>query len=701
VSDTPRPAKSGWRRFVPGWKFWVLTPLVLLGVGIVGFGIAYALTDIPDANADATGETTVVYYSDGTTELGRFAAQNRTSVAIGEMPQSLRDAAVAAEDREFYRHPGFSVTGTGRAAWNNLRGGAVQGGSTISQQLAKNLYLTQEKTVGRKVTELILAVKLEQTYSKDQILEDYLNTIYFGRGAYGVEAAAGQYFGTDVSELTLSQSAVLAALIRSPGGYAPEENLPRLQGRWEYILDTMVAEGMLTQAERDAQVFPEITERTPASTLSGTDGYLLEEVRKELLTVGFSEEEVLRGGLRVTSSFDQAMQAAAVTAVAEERPIRNAEGVRVALASVEPGTGYVRALYGGEDYQQRQFNDATQATIEAGSTFKPFALVAGLEDGLTLKTSYSGRSPRTFDLAGGEEYKVTNFGDVSYGRVSLREATEKSINTAYVDLGLDVGPEQVVDVARRAGIPDRVEIAARASVVLGPAAPAPLDIAGAYATFAADGERAQPRFVVAVTAANGANRYAADPQPERVFDEGVMSELNRALQRVVTNGSGRAALELDRPAAGKTGTSQENRSAWFAGYTPQLVTAVAIFKPDADGNPQTLKGVGGRETLTGGSFPAAIWTAYMRAALTGQPVVEFDEAEVTQPTRGPSNQPQPVRPQSPSSSTAPTATPSTEPTPTATATATPSASPTPTAEPTPTATATATATPTPTPTSSP
>jgi membrane peptidoglycan carboxypeptidase len=695
VSAGTAKAKTGWRRYLPGWKFWVFTPLAVLTLGIVGFGVAYLLTDIPDANADATGETTIVYYADGTTELGRYAAQNRTSVAIGEMPQTLRAAAIAAEDRDFYSHPGFSVAGTARAAVNNVRGGAVQGGSTISQQLAKNLYLTQDRTFTRKFTELILAIKLENTYSKDQILEDYLNTIYFGRGAYGVSAAADQYFGKAVSELTPAESAVLAAIIRSPGGYSPEENLERLQGRWNYVLDTMVATGSMPQTVRDAQVFPQIAPRRPAASLAGPEGYLMEEVRKELLAVGFSEEEILRGGLRVTSSFDAQMQAAAVRAVAEERPTSNADGVRVALVSVEPRTGYVRALYGGEDYAEQQFDDATQATIQAGSTFKPFALIAGLEDGKTLQTRYSGRSPRTFDLAGGEEYKVTNFDEVSFGRVSLLEATAKSINTAYVDLGLEVGPERVVDAARRAGIPERVAIDARPSVVLGPAAPAPIDLAAAYATFAAEGERAQPRTVVTVTTANGAVKYVAEPEAERVFEVGVMQQLNRALQYVVTNGSGRTARALDRPAAGKTGTSQENRSAWFVGYTPQLSTAVAIFRPDADGNPQSLKGVGGRRTLTGGSFPAAIWTAYMSEALADAEVAEFGDDELAALDRSTAPAPRPTSTARPTATASPSATPSES------ATPTPSESATPTATPTPTPSDTATATPTPSATATP
>ena len=243
----------------------MLTPLAVLALAIVGFGVVYLLTDIPDANAEATSQTTIVYWSDGETELGRLSEQNRTSVAFGRMPVALQQATLAAEDRDFYSHPGVSPTGIGRAAWNNLRGGDVQGGSTITQQLAKNLYLTQDRTFSRKFTELVLAVKLENTYSKDQLLEDYLNSIYLGRSAYGVQTASRQYFDKNVEELSVSESAVLAAIIRSPGSYSPEEYPDRLEARWGYVLDVMVEEGWLTPAQRAEQVFPPIRQSVPVT----------------------------------------------------------------------------------------------------------------------------------------------------------------------------------------------------------------------------------------------------------------------------------------------------------------------------------------------------------------------------------------------------------------------------------------------------
>ncbi len=689
MSETITPPRRGWRSRVPGWKFWVFTPLVVVALGIVGFGVVYALTDVPDANAEATSQTTIVYWDDGETELGRLSEQNRTSVALGRMPLALQQATLAAEDRDFYSHRGVSPTGIGRAVWNNLRGGDVQGGSTITQQLAKNLYLTQERTFTRKFTELVLAIKLENTYSKDQILEDYLNTIYLGRSAYGVQTAARQYFDKDVDELSVAESAVLAAIIRSPGSYSPDEFPERLESRWNYVLDVMVEEGWLSQAERAEQEFPEIRQSVPANSLGGPNGYLIETARLELVELGFSEEEILRGGLRVRTTFDRDAQAAAVTAVEEQRPETNADGVRVGLAAVEPGTGNVRALYGGEDYVQRPFNDATQATVEAGSTFKPFGLIAGLEADKSLFSRFSGRSPRTFELDGGEEYRVTNFGDVSYGRITLLKATEDSVNTAYVELGLDVGPDKVVEVARRAGVPESVQIDAEPSVVLGPAAPTALDMAGAYSTFAADGVQADPRTVLEVRAANGSVRYEAEDDTETAFEPDVMADLNIALQRVVTRGSGFRADELGRPSAGKTGTSQENKSAWYVGYTPQLATAVTLFRPDENGNPTSLRGVGGRATVTGGSFPAAIWTEFMGEALADEPVLEFTEPEPERNDGG-GDQPAPAPAPAPSEEPSPTEepTPSEEPTPTA--------PPTPTEEPTPTTPPTPTAPPTPT-----
>jgi len=685
--DYPRSGRSGVRRFLPSWRQWLGLAGLGLGLVVAAFSVAYAVIDVPDPNEQALAQTTVVYWSDGTTELGRLGSANRTSVPLSEVPQHVRDAVLAAEDRSFYQHGGFSPSGIARAAWNNLRGGAQQGGSTITQQLAKNYYLTQDRTWRRKLDEAIVSVKMEQQLSKDQILEDYLNTIYFGRGSYGIQAAARAYFGVDADALTVAQGATLAAIIRSPGGYAPETHLDRLTGRVGYVLDGMVDEGWLPAADRAGLAVPKTVPYRPRSAVGGTSGYLLETVRRELLDRrGFTEDDVNRRGLRVVSTFDRARQAAAVEAVTDKRPTRAAAGVRVGLASVDPSDGAIVAMYGGEDYATRQFNDATQAAPQAGSTFKPFALAAALEQGIGLRSTWDGRSPRTFDVPGGGRYEVPNFGDVSYGRISLLRATEDSVNTVYVDVGLQVGPDRVVDAARRAGIPDSVQIQPLPSVVLGVASPTALDMAGAYATFAAQGRQTTPTSIREVTTASGGALYRLQSKPRQAFASDVVADVSYALQQVVTSGSGFEARRLGRPSAGKTGTTNSNRSAWYVGYTPQLATAVVLFRPDENGSLQPMNGVGGRRTVTGGSFPAQIWTAYSQAALEGTDVERFPPPAYIggRPTPSPSPT---------TSSPSPSATPT--PTPTGTPSPTPTGTPSPTPTGTPSSTTSGAPTPTP------
>ncbi len=679
--DYPRAGRTGVRRWLPSWR--QLLALATLGVvGVVGaFALLVATTEVPEPNEVATSQTTIVYWADGTTELGRLGDANRISVPLAEVPLDVQHAVLAAEDRDFYEHGGFSPAGIGRAVWNNLSGGDLQGGSTITQQYAKNAYLTQERTLKRKLDELVLAMKLETSVSKDQILEDYLNTIYFGRGAYGIQVASQQYFGRGVDKLSVSQAAALAAIIRSPGNYDPSDpdNRERLRGRWAYVLDGMVTQGWITQEQADEATFPKFRKARPANRFGGTKGYLLDAVRQELVARGITEDELNRGGLRVTSTFDRDAQAAAVAAVQDEGPDSGTDGLRIGLAAVRPGTGEVVAMYGGEDYVTSPVNNATQAIGQAGSTFKPFALAAAIEDGIGLDSTWNGNTRVTID-----DYVVNNYGDRSWGRISLLKATEQSVNSAYVAVSQEVGYDAVVDAAQRAGIPQGTPaLEPVRSVALGVASPHVVEVADAYATFAARGQRAEITVIKEVTGPNGGVLIKVEPSPTQAFDSDVADAVNFALSRVVSNGTGAAAQALGRPSAGKTGTTNENRSAWYVGYTPQLATAVMFVKDGPDGNPVSLSGVGGLTSVTGGSFPARIWTAFMRGALEGQPVERF----VT-PTDLPTGQPSPTE-----SSLTPT------PTPTETATPTPtesSATPTPTPTPTETATPTPTSTPSPT-----
>jgi membrane peptidoglycan carboxypeptidase len=606
-------------------KLLIRAAVFIGGFGFVAasvlFALAYFTVDIPDANAYVNSQSTIIQYSNGE-EIGRIGTQNRQIVPLTKIPLNVRHAVLAAEDRGFYSNRAFSVTGILRAVLNNLRGGALQGGSTITQQYAKTAFLTPSRTIQRKIKELVISIKLENQLSKDQIFESYLNTIYFGRGSYGVMTASQQYFNRNVDQLTNAQAAVIASILRSPGLYDPmyqKGNAARLAGRFEYVKKNMVAAGWLSKADAAKMKLPTVAPRATSGQLSGPKGHVIEAVQKELAKLGFTQEQLLVGGLVIKTTLDQQAQQSAVDAVNKFYPSKAPENLRIGLVAIRPGTGEVIALYGGKDYLQRQLNDATQSIALAGSTFKPFALVAALEQGIPLTSMWNGDTPQVFDDAG-KPYPVSNYGDEGWGQIDLLMATKHSVNTVFVPLGIKAGDDKVVDVARRAGIPESVAMMPTPSVVLGVASPRVIDVANAYATFAAQGIKSKPYLVAQVLGSNKGTLYEAKPETQEVFSKEVMADLTYALKGVVTGGTGAAALALGRPAAGKTGTSQSNASAWFSAYTPQLAASVALFRDSAS---ESLNGIGGLTSVTGGTFPAKIWTAFMKGALKGQPVMDF------------------------------------------------------------------------------
>ena len=603
------------------------TSIFLGGFGFIAgstlFAFAWFTVSIPDPNAYVNSQSTIIQYSNGE-EIGRIGTQNRQILPIAQIPINMRNAVLAAEDRKFYSNQAFSVTGIARALINNLKSGSLngEGGSTITQQYAKTAFLTSSRTIERKIKELIIAMKLENALSKDQIFENYLNTIYFGRGSYGVQTASQQYFNRNVDQLTLSQTAVIASILRAPGYYDPslsEENAVRLKNRFQYVIDGMLNEGWITQEQADKAKFPTVAPRVTSGTLSGPKGHVISQVQRDLGRLGFTEEQLLQGGLVIRTTLDEKAQQSAVDAVTKFYPKKAPENLRIGLVAIRPGTGEIVALYGGRDYLERQLNDATQSIALAGSTFKPFALIAALEAGIPLTSMWNGDSPQTFDDLG-KPYVVSNYGNEGWGQVDLLSATQHSINTIFVPLGMKAGMDKVVDAARRAGIPENVAMIPTPSVVLGVASPRVIDVANAYATFAAQGVYAKPFLVTSVIGPNKGVLYEATPQTQEVFSKDVMADLTYALKSVVNGGTGSAALSLGRPAAGKTGTSQSNASAWFAAYTPQLSASVAFFRDSAS---ESLNGIGGLTSVTGGTFPARIWTAFMKGALKGEPVMNF------------------------------------------------------------------------------
>ncbi len=654
--------------------------LMWLGIAILAGAATFVLLvvfyPIPDPNETAVAESSRVLYTDGEAEIGQFGDVKRTFIPLDDVPIDTQHAVLSAEDRNFYEHGAISISGLARAAWNNLTGGATQGGSTITQQYVKNMYLTQDQTIVRKFKELILSIKLEIVWSKEEILEGYLNTIYFGRGAYGIEAASQAYYAHPASELDTAEGAAVAAIIQSPGNYEPsaEENLPRLQNRFDYVVDGMVEQEWLSSAEANALVLPEFAPRS-SNRFGGQVGYIMTTVKSELLEQGFTEAQIDGGGLTIVTTIDKQAQDSIVATVQANGPTSGTEGLRIGIAAVEPGTGSILAMYGGPDYVQNSFNNATQARAQAGSTFKPYALAAAFENGITLDSVWNGNSPRT--ISG---YTLQNEGNKSYGNVTLLRATEQSINTPFVEVTDEVGVQRVINAAFRAGLPrDTPGIEENLTFVLGTASPTALDVASTYATFATRGVYHEPTIVKEVIL-DGSSTYQQTSDGEERFDATIMDNVNFALQRVVSNGTGGRASALGRPNAGKTGTTDDNKSAWYAGYTPQVSAAVMMSKEDANGRPISLRGTGGLNQVFGSSFPLSMWLGFAQGYLEGKPVEQF----VSAPDLPGFNNPD-TPTESPSPTESPTESPSPEPSETETAEPTPSASPVPsdTAEPSP------------------
>ena len=489
-------------------------------IAVLGFAFAYFTVSIPDANAFVNSQSTIIQYADGQ-EIGRLGSENRTVVKLANIPLHVRQAVMAAEDRNFYTQSAVSPIGIARALFNNLKSGSLngQGGSTITQQYAKTAFLTPERTITRKVKELVIAMKLQNQMSKDDILESYLNTIYFGRGSYGIQTASEVYFGKSVSKLSISQAAVLASILRSPGYYDPsygKENATRLKARWQYVIDGMVAKEWLTTAQAKSLKYPAIRDRVTSGALAGPKGYVISWVVHELAKLGFTEAQLQTGGYVIKTTLEKKNQEAAVTAMDTRGPAKTPDNFHAALVSIRPGTGEVVAFYGGKDYLVTQLNGATQSITQAGSGFKPFALVAALEQGIPLTSIWSGKSPQVFDDVG-KPYPVFNYSNEQEGEINLLAATAHSINTIFVPLGIKAGPDKVVDVARRAGIPNTVALMPTPSISLGVASPHVIDMASAYATFAANGIYATPFIVKEVLGSNKGVLYEGEIEAQQVF----------------------------------------------------------------------------------------------------------------------------------------------------------------------------------------
>ncbi|QGF23762.1 transglycosylase domain-containing protein [Raineyella fluvialis] len=611
--------------------------LVVLGTA-AGSGMLYARADLTDTNKAFTSNTTSLYFGDGKTALSTLVVQNRTTIPYAQIPASMRDAAVAAENRSYWTDPGVSVQGMARATLAMVSGKQVQGGSTITQQYVKLVYLSQDRTLTRKVKEIAYALKVANTRSKDQVLGDYLNTVFFGRDAYGVQAAAKAWFGKDAKDLTIGQSAVLAAVIQNSSILDPSidpENLPRLQARYEYVLSGMLEMGSITRAQYDQfhNHLPPTPVQTPEKRYQGPQGFLVNMVEQELKRLGFTEAQINGGGLRVTTTFDPKAQQAAQDAAQKYQakaagnvPGAPAGDLHAAIASVDSRTGEVLALYGGDDFVKNSRNWATTARM-TGSTFKAFGLVAGLRDGFTLRSTFNGN---TFQLDR-QPMPVRNEFNTNYGpAVSLQYATQESINTAFVDLvhQMQGGPKKVMKAANDAGAPSGTGWGNYDRMVLGEPEVSPLNMASAYATITNGGMRYSSHVVREVRDMSGKVLYKTDAKGEQAIEPDIARDTTYALQQVTTQGTGTSVSALNRPVAGKTGTAgveDKIYAAWFVGATPRVSTAV-MYVAGGDGqsdlDPYAMPG---DRTFFGAGYPAKTWLQYMSVATQGDPVEKFAE----------------------------------------------------------------------------
>jgi penicillin-binding protein 1A len=592
-------------------------------------------------------QTSFLYASDGSLIAQLYASQDRVVLSYAQMPQSIRDAAVAIEDKRFYYHHGIDLRAILRAAYDNAKSGrAIEGGSTITQQLVKNLYTGDEHTFARKLDEGVLAWELEDQMSKDQILTEYLNTVYFGQGAYGVQAASKIYFGRDAWRLTLAQSATLAALITSPGHFDPYRYPSRAIGRRNVVLLEMMQQGMISQAAYDRAITVQLgIHRRPPDTTHYRYPYFVEYFKDWFLSnpaFGATYDDryklLFTGGLRLTSTLDPTLQAEAQAAVGAvlSYPGDPSAGMTV----MDPTNGYVRAMVGGNDasyWANKPGSHVNLATDEggsgrqSGSSFKPFALVAAIENGIPPSTVFPAPASIDIPMESGKFWTVTNAEGNGYGKLSLAEATVHSVNTVYAQVIQEVGPQKVVDVAERMGLRccTRVSQPARPllpylSAVLGSNEVNTLEMADAYSTLAAGGAHVDPVPAISISDSKGNVIWKASPDPKQVIDPQIASTVDQILQDVVLYGTGTVA-NIGRPEIGKTGTEVNHTNAWFVGAIPQLTAAVWVGFPNAN-IPMIAPTT--RITVFGGTWPAQIWRLFMEHATEGMAVKDFTTPEV-------------------------------------------------------------------------
>ncbi|MFI6438982.1 transglycosylase domain-containing protein [Streptomyces sp. NPDC050759] len=665
-----KKGKSGIRRLFT-WKKILGTFFAFSLLGIGAFVVMYMMIDVPKGNAKAQEQSNIYKYSNGSV-MAREGDTNREIVDLSEVPKPVQRTFVAAENKTFYSDAGVDFKGIARGLFNTLSGKGKQGGSTITQQYVKNYYLDQDQTVTRKLKELVISLKVDRETPKDDILAGYINTSYYGRGAYGIQAAAQDYYRVDAKKLSVEQGAYLAALLQAPSQYdwavASDTGKKLVTARWNYVLDNMVEQGWLDKTERAKMTFPVPKEPKAAPGMEGQKGYFVklakqqlekQLVAKEGITQDEAEARVENSGWTITLNIDKKKQAQLEKAVKtqltsqldpKKRPVD--KNVQAGAASVDPKTGKIVALYGGTDYTKHFYNNANRTDYQPASTFKPVILAAALENGsetqggkaIGANTIYDGTSKRQVVDSNGDKvgFAPENEDDGNYGKVTVQTAMDKSINSVFAQMGVDVGMDKVLATATKLGM-DTGKLRPLPAYTLGTMGASPIQMAGVYATLDNHGKQVTPSIIESAEQ-GGTEFQMPDPIGEQVISREAADTVTSVLTGVVDDGTAKKAVQQNpardgRKVAGKTGTSDDNKSAWFTGYTPDLVTSVGLFGEDYKTHGQSkLYNTAGLDRVNGGGFPAQIWAAYTFgvAAENTKFDLDTDQGAAVQPSWTPS-----------------------------------------------------------------
>ena len=606
--------------------FWALivvfTPIIL---GILTVAWMYVTTDIPQPDKIAMADKTKVYYADGKTEIGSFAEQNREIINCSVLKPYVGNAIIASENRSFYKDGGIDLKGIGRAIIHNVTSKGRWGGSTITQQYAERYYLGETKTYLGKLHEAILALKIAQTQDKNTVLCNYMNTIYLGRGAYGIQAAAKAYFGVEAKDLTLSQAAMLAGIIPAPSSWDPAIMPKEANMRFKRVLRIMLKDKYITSEEYKNAKMPKTINQTKQNMYAGPQGYLLQMVRSELTSGGaFTKEDLDTGGYRIITTIDKAKQDLMFNVASPTAGARGItpQGVQTGAMSVNPKDGSIISVYAGDDYLSKPLNNATQALYEPGSTMKPFALIGAIQAGTNLNTLFNGNTGLKFK---GIDKPVNNFANTNWGIINLYKATANSVNTPFMALQEKLGQKGVANTAVLAGLNAQRVNGKNPFTVLGNDPVHISEIARAYSTIANQGRRPDLHIVSSVKNPDGKEFYRAPTVGKQVFAAADMALAIKAMQGVVQYGTSPEVRGVGKPIAGKSGTANDASACSFVGFTPSVLTVFAIWHPDAQGNPlpvPTFRGYPG-----GIGYSAHLFTRYMRAALAGTAAEKFPEAK--------------------------------------------------------------------------